>query len=234
MDNIVTPPIVSSPILPPNYWQTFTTDLQKLSDDAEKQFGTLTVEQLNWKPNADSWSIAQCLEHLIIINTAYFSTFEKIAKDEKEFSFWEGLPWLPSFFGKMLIKQLQPSNTQKFKAADEMLPATNNLSADIVEQFVTHQKQLIDYVVQMNQVAHEKIIITSPVASFITYNLRNAIAIITTHEQRHYQQALRVQQSANFPTESNTQQTNTQMVETPEELHPDSLPISPNLPPKED
>lgn len=234
MDNIVTPPIVSSPIAPPSYWQTFATDLQKLSNDAQKQFGALSVEQLNWQPNADSWSIAQCLEHLIIINSAYFSTFDKIIKDEKEFSFWEGLPWLPSFFGKMLIKQLQPSNTQKFKAPNEMLPASSNLSADIVAQFIAHQNQLVAYVAQMNQVEHEKTIITSPVASFVTYNLRNALAIITTHEQRHYQQALRVQQSANFPSTSGIQQNNAQIVETPEELHPDSLPISPNLPPKED
>lgn len=220
-----------SPTPPPAYWQAFVTDLQIISDEVAKQFGTLSTEQLNWKPNANTWSIAQCLEHLIIINKAYFDTFDKVIKDEKEFSFWESLPVLPSFFGKMLIKQLQPSNTQKYKTVEQMLPSSSTLSGDIIEQFLEHQQQLINYVAQMNEVAHKKIIITSPVASFVTYNLADAMAIITIHEQRHYKQALRVQQAVNFPETITTPQSKVQIVEPNGELHPDSLIIPPDLPP---
>ncbi len=222
-----------SPIPAPAYWQAFAADLQTISDEVAKQFGTLSTEQLNWKPNTDTWSIAQCLEHLIIINKAYFDTFDKIVKDEKEFSFWESLPVLPSFFGKMLIKQLQPSNTQKYKTVEQMLPSSSALSGDIIEQFLAHQQQLINYVGQMNEVAHTKIILTSPVASFVTYNLADAMAIITIHEQRHYQQALRVQQSVNFPETIQPKQSNEQIVEANDELHPDSLIIPTDLPPNE-
>lgn len=233
MSNESTIAVSPSPTPPPAYWQAFATDLQTISDEVAKQFGTLSTEQLNWKPNTDTWSIAQCLEHLIIINKAYFDTFDKIIKDEKEFSFWESLPVLPSFFGKMLIKQLQPSNTQKYKTVEQMLPSSSTLSDDIIEQFLAHQQQLINYVGQLNEVAHTKIILTSPVASFVTYNLADAMAIITIHEQRHYQQALLVQQAVNFPQVPNVQQTSTPITELDDELHPDSLIIPTDLPPNE-
>jgi hypothetical protein len=31
-------------------------ELEKVSADAEKTFGSLSAEQLNWKPNAEIWS----------------------------------------------------------------------------------------------------------------------------------------------------------------------------------
>ncbi|MGH7471115.1 MAG: DinB family protein [Longimicrobiales bacterium] len=40
--------------------------------------------QLNWKPAPDSWSVGQCLDHLININREYDPTFDRIQKGEHE------------------------------------------------------------------------------------------------------------------------------------------------------
>jgi hypothetical protein len=45
----------------------------------------------------------------------------------------------------------------------------------------------------------KKIIITSPVASFVTYSLLDGYKIIVAHEQRHFAQAKRVMQLSEFP-----------------------------------
>ena len=42
----------------------------------------------------------------------------------------------------------------------------------------------------------ERIIVTSPAASAITYSLMDAYRIIVVHEQRHFQQAKRVLEEA--------------------------------------
>lgn len=49
----------------------------------------LTSEQLNWKPGEESWSIGQCLDHLIISDCLYFPAFKKIAEGKHEMSFWK-------------------------------------------------------------------------------------------------------------------------------------------------
>jgi hypothetical protein len=45
----------------------------------------------------------------------------------------------------------------------------------------------------------EKIIITSPAVSAVTYSLMDAYRVIAVHEARHFQQARRVTEDATFP-----------------------------------
>src|SRR2546428_6955816 len=79
-----------------------------ITDQTLAGFGDLTAPQLNWKPSADQWSVAQCFDHLVMVNETYFPTFEKILNGEKKNTFWESLPWLPALLGKMLIKAVAP------------------------------------------------------------------------------------------------------------------------------
>ena len=41
------------------------TRIDKTTEDFTKSFGSLTPEQMNWKPNPQVWSIAQNIDHLI-------------------------------------------------------------------------------------------------------------------------------------------------------------------------
>ena len=45
----------------------------------------------------------------------------------------------------------------------------------------------------------EKIVITSPALSVITYSLMDAYRIVVVHEQRHFQQAKRIAEESGFP-----------------------------------
>ena len=45
-----------------------TSEMQNVADDAKSTFGGLSSDQLNWKPGKKSWSVAQCLDHLIKTN----------------------------------------------------------------------------------------------------------------------------------------------------------------------
>ena len=52
--------------------------LHKITDQTTTEFGTLTNEQLHWKPNPHTWSIAQNLDHLIVINESYYPILESL------------------------------------------------------------------------------------------------------------------------------------------------------------
>jgi arginine decarboxylase len=55
-------------------------EVREVSDEADRLFGQLTSAQLNWKPAPDSWSVAQCLEHLIAMNADFFPAFDAITR----------------------------------------------------------------------------------------------------------------------------------------------------------
>lgn len=174
--------------------------LKSISADAEQIFGSLSSGQLNWKANPESWSVAQCFDHLIKINSTYFETFERIAAGKHEASNWEKISPLSGLFGKLLIKKLSPESPGKLKAPAIARPASSDLGGDIISKFVGHQADLIKRIESIpTGVNLEKLIITSPLAGFVTYSMADALKIINVHERRHFQQAERVLQSEGFP-----------------------------------
>jgi hypothetical protein len=170
-----------------------------INDQASASFGDLTAEQLNWKPSPDKWSIAQCLEHLVTANVAFFPTFDKVISGEKKKTFWESLPWLPGLWGKLLIKSVAPETTRKLKAPKIFEPATSNVDKAIISRFIDQQNRVIGYMNATKDLDPEKITISSPVTNLITYSLMDAYRIIVNHEKRHLLQATRVSKLEGFP-----------------------------------
>ena len=178
------------------------SEAKKIAQDTHAVFAHLSGRQLNWKPGADQWSIAQCFDHLMTANGAYFSIFEKVLSGDKKNTFWESLPLLPSFWGKMLIKSLDPESTRKLKAPRIFHPSSSTVDAAIIRRFIDQQNQVITYMKATEDLDLQKIKISSPVTDFITYSLMDAYTIIVTHEKRHFVQAMRVSEMNGFPEES--------------------------------
>lgn len=155
-------------------------------------FGNLNVAQLNWQPNTDSWSIGQCIDHLITTNQTYLPILAIAIEGEYEKTFMEKIPFLPTFFGKLLLKSVQPNNMRKIKTMPVFEPAQSNIPDNIVREFELHQQNMAFMIQNTENLYHHKIIITSPANKYLTYSLYHAIEIIIAHEQRHLQQAKRV------------------------------------------
>src|SRR3989449_10339692 len=170
-----------------------------IADQTLAGFGDLTAPQLNWKPGADQWSVAQCFDHLVTANAAFFPIFEKVLSGEKKNTFWESLPWLPAFWGKMLIKAVAPETTRKLKAPKIFHPSNSSVDVAIIRRFIDQQNRVVRYMNATEDLDLEKITISSPVTRFITYSLMDAYRIIINHEKRHFLQAMRVSEMDGFP-----------------------------------
>ena len=174
-------------------------DAKQVADDARASFGDLSPSQLNWKPSAERWSIAQCFEHLIASNKGYLPIIESVRTGKRQTRFVERLPVWPGLAGKLLIKSLDPASTRKLKAPKNFQPAQSAISPTIIDDFVAQQEQVIAGMRSTSHLDLEKIVITSPALSFVAYSLLDGYRIIVTHEKRHLQQAQRVTQEPAFP-----------------------------------
>jgi hypothetical protein len=173
-----------------------------IANDARQVFGGLSPSQLNWKPSPERWSVAQCFDHLINTNNGYLPVVEDVLRGRKKSSVWQKLPLLPGFWGKMLIKYLDPSSARKLRAPKTFQPAQSDVPGTIIEDFVAQQNQVIEKMRATANLDLERIVITSPAASLVTYSLMDAYRIIVVHERRHFQQAQRVTEEGGFPTTS--------------------------------
>ena len=174
------------------------SEFEKISADVQKTFGGLSAQQLNWKPAAESWSVAQCFDHLIKSNEAFKPEFERVKSGNKKSSLWEKYSPLTGFFGNFLLKSLK-NDTKKFKAPSKAIVPPSNVAPDIIEQFVKNQLEIIESVKSLEKIDWNKTIVTSPFLKIMTYRLDKALEIGIEHEKRHFRQAERVMQKAGFP-----------------------------------
>ena len=176
-------------------------DAGTIVDQTRSSFGKLSAAQLNWKPSAERWSIAQCFDHLISSNKGYLPIIESVRTGTKKTTFWERLPVLPGLAGKLLIKSLDPASTRKIKAPKRFEPAQSNISASVIDDFAALLSVVIEGMKATSHLDLEKLVITSPAVSagFVTYSLMDAYRIIVVHELRHFQQAQRVAAEPGFP-----------------------------------
>jgi uncharacterized damage-inducible protein DinB len=169
-----------------------TSDLAALAGEAREAFGDLTVEQLNWKASEKNWSVAQCLDHLITINSLYFPIFEKLQGGAPQPTLLEKFSPFSGFFGRFLIKAMSPETTKKMNTSKKAYPSASEIGGDIVERFVDHNRQLADHIEKLPTDTDLARIITSPLAGFVTYSLDDCLTMLVVHERRHMLQARRV------------------------------------------
>ncbi len=170
-----------------------------IANNAQFTFGDLTGQQLNWKPSPDTWSIAQCFDHLTAASKAYMPIIEQVSAGKKQSTFSEKIPLLPNIFGKLLIKYLSPQSTRKLKAPELIRPAASSIDEGIIRHFIEVQKEMIVLMKKTEGLNLSRIRITSPLARFVAYNLMDAYEIIVAHQKRHFRQAERVLTAEAFP-----------------------------------
>lgn len=178
---------------------TVCREIDAIANDASAAFGKLGRDQLNWKINGRTWSIAQCFDHLITVNTLYFPLFERMRQNGIELTWLERYSPLSGFFGRYLIRTLSPEYKKKSKTSRKGFPSASDLDGEIISRFSEHQKHLSE---KINAISREidlaKQIITSPLMGFVTYSLGDALTILTVHERRHLDQARRVMETEGF------------------------------------
>ena len=166
--------------------------LDTITEDCKSQFGELSLDQLNWKSNPDSWSIAQCIDHLIVINSSYFPIFESL-KNGTYKSHSKLKTWLfASLFGNMILKAVQPDRKKRSKTQPIWQPNSSEITGDVVNKFVAHQTVVKQWLKDLKPHIESNTVIHSAASEKIIYRLRTAIEIIIQHEKRHLEQAKEV------------------------------------------
>lgn len=177
--------------------------LDTVTRDVEASFGALTGDQLNWAPGPRRWSVAQCLDHLMTTNALYFPLLDAVRDGRYAAGFWARVSPLSGFFGRFLIRSLDPSNAKPMKTTARAEPSRSTLPADTVSRFLAHQRELSDRLRGIPATLDvATTMMASPLMGFVTYSLADCVEIIAVHEERHLGQARRVLQATGFPASS--------------------------------
>ena len=173
-------------------------DIEALNGLVQKNAGELTDAQLTWKPGTKSWSIGQCLEHLVVMGSSYNERLAPAIEQAREKQ-GDGEPglWRPSVTGKLLIGIVRPGSRKArtpgvFKV--DVHPRPN-----VVGAFIDVQNELSRLLGESRALDLSKTKLTSPASRLVRLNLGDAFSVLVLHAERHIQQAIRVRWDNKFP-----------------------------------
>lgn len=169
--------------------KNWTLTLDNITKQSQTEFGTLTNEELNWKPNSSTWSIAQNLDHLIVVNETYYPVLASLKEGTYKTPFTAKIGFIVSFLGKTVLKAVQPDRQKKMNTFPIWEPSTSKVSEDILKKFEIHQNVLKQKIEEAKGLIEQGVVISSPANRNIVYKLETAFDIIVSHEQRHLEQA---------------------------------------------
>lgn len=169
--------------------EKWTRQLDEITEDFREEFGELTVEQLNWKPDPDTWSVAQNMDHLIVINSTYFPVIEAVRNQTYRTPFTGRFGFMTRFFGNMVLSSVSPDRRRKIKTFAIWEPTNSYIGADILDRFEQHQTLFRHLIENSRDLLDRGTVISSPANRHIVYTLEKAFDIILLHERRHFEQA---------------------------------------------
>ncbi len=172
---------------------------KEAKEKARLAFSDISGPQLNWKPAPEKWSIAQCLDHLVVSDSSYFPEFEKITAGTYHMKFWEKYSPFTGIMGRIMKDRLQEQPKVKMKAPKKIHPSSSEIDTGIIERYHKNLDRFLGFISNCRSIDLDKTIISSPITSVVTYSLRDAIQFLIQHEHRHINQAIRVKATANFP-----------------------------------
>jgi len=180
--------------------QTIGAETEKVSAEAQRLTSGLSEAQLNWKPAPNSWSIAQCLEHLAVSGEKFGPYMTNaIARGREKRRANGAVPYRPSRLGGWLIKQLVPEATRKVPAPKIFRPSEASAIKDPLGRFLRQQQEFLRFVNDAGGIDYNKTRLRSPVTALMRYSLADAFVITVVHGQRHLAQAQRVKKAPGFP-----------------------------------
>ena len=172
--------------------------LQDVARDTQATFGALDAQQLNWKPEAARWSVAQCFQHLLTANALVLQAAEAALRNPPT-SVWQRLPLLPRIFGQLMIRSQGPKMVGRYTAPPMAQPATSEIDTDVIQRFVDQQHGAADWLRAVDQRDADRVIMVSPFVRVVTYSVLDGCRLLVAHDRRHFEQARRVMLIDGFP-----------------------------------
>ena len=174
-------------------------DLDAIARDTETTFGGLNTQQLNWRPDEQRWSVAQCFEHLLTSNDLMVRGAQAALDATAPGSVWRRLPGWPGFAGRALIRSQSPQATRKYIAPPSSRPALSAIDGDVVRRFLQQLKNAAERAGALDEGIAARTIMTSPFLRVVTYSVLDGWRLLVAHARRHVEQARRVTQAPGFP-----------------------------------
>ncbi len=165
-------------------------------NDAREEFRKLVEglndEQFNWRPAENAWSMAECIDHLVMIGTIMGRNIDEALKKAEARGLKSEGPFKYGAIGNWFVRAVSGSDEgrkRKFKAPATYTPSSNHSISRLDAAFNEVQDGFVERVERSNGVDLARVKMPSPVSRLIRLSLGQWLALLAGHQERHLLQA---------------------------------------------
>lgn len=179
------------------------TITEKNIQQLKTKFSNYSENQLNWKPNASAWSLAEIFAHLNAYATFYHQTLNDRI-DRTRFRV-PRINYTSSPLGKSAWMSMKLGNARnvkrKFNAPKEYNPSENPalVTGNEIATLLAAQQEFLSIIEKSVAVNLKKVKVPISISKLVRLRLGDALLFVAYHNDRHIQQAVNLTKQAQFP-----------------------------------
>ena len=154
---------------------------------------TDTMDDAAWRtrPGSESWSVAECIQHLNLTSRAYMPILRDAIQNGRARGLTDGTGQNRlDVVGWMFVKMLEPPvKRMRVQTTTPFIPPSVDPRPNVVAEYDDLQRKLIAFLSEADGLALSKIKVASPFNAKFRYNMYSAYRMIASHQRRHLWQA---------------------------------------------
>ncbi|EAY27351.1 DinB family protein [Microscilla marina] len=188
-----------------NWYQYVHTTTEQVIQTLQQDWQNLTTEQWQQSPAVQSWSMAECLEHLNIYARFYHSEIKRVLAQAPA-AYQKPVEQVHSnWLGKFSINGVKLNEAgvpiKKARTVKKFEPIISLQSPQhVYQEFLQHQHTLTQLITQAKHVHLNKLKTRTSLHPLVKLRLGDCIHFVVAHNQRHMAQAQRVAITCGFTT----------------------------------
>jgi DinB superfamily len=159
----------------------------------------LAPEQLRWRPNEESWSIAQCVDHLAVAGHAYLAPLRQGVEEARRRGWARREPVEPSWIERKFIYTLEPPPRLRLPAPRKIVPGLAAEPAAVWRDFAAVQTEAATLLKESADLDLNRARFVNPFLPLVRMRVGSGFLVITAHERRHLWQAQKIRLRPEFP-----------------------------------
>ncbi|MCM2256888.1 MAG: DinB family protein [Vicinamibacteria bacterium] len=168
-------------------------ELAALTPRARTLLAPLSDEALNAPPAAGSWSVALCLEHLVVGARVYLAPMRMALERGRAEGRLRRGPLTPGLPSRLFLRQLEPPVKLKTPTLDVIRPPQERAERDaLLERFAHAHEAAIALLVQSADLDLGGIRFRNPLVAWLPWTTGVGFRILAAHGRRHLWQAEQV------------------------------------------
>lgn len=177
----------------------YVEELDAVSERVDRLVRVLSVDQLAWRPSDRSWSVGECVDHLVRAGHLWAAACERASARGRASGRFGEPPFRLGLVGAAFVRLMEPPARARFRAPRRMRPERPLDAHATLDAFEAAQRRLVETARAAEGLDLSGVIVHTPSSPFLWLNLAASFAAVAAHERRHVWQAEGIMDSPGFP-----------------------------------